>query len=104
MSIEKHEEKYFHTPKKPIGVILYLLISLGAWGYLIHRLGVYPELANFSIAFPFIILFIVIITLPISHWIRDWTPNLKTKPSKKEGSLIAVLFNGSIKIKNTFAV
>ena len=71
MSIEKHENKYFHIPKRAIGIILYLLISLGSWGYLICRLNEYPEFYNISIAFPFVVLFIIIIASPISHWVRD---------------------------------
>ena len=71
MSIEKHENKYFHIPKKAIGIILYLLVSFGCWGYLVYRCSQYPDFNDANIAVPFAILFFVILALPISYWGRD---------------------------------
>ena len=71
MSLEKHERKYIHIPKKlfgVFGVVLYLIIAYGSWVYVVNRYAQYDPTGEGVIAFVFTIQFFIILT-PLIYWI-----------------------------------
>ena len=63
-NIGEHEDINLHISKSAFGIIIYLLVSFGSWGFLIYKFSQYNIIDVSSVAAVFAIQFWMIILSP----------------------------------------